>query len=87
MARKKYFTAKDVDLLIPKLESIFEHITMCETKAQGLSAAPSGKTPSAPDSRAQSEISFWLEAIEDDLNYIYRLGGITKDVEGGLVGF
>ncbi len=84
---KTYFTAKEVDQLIPKLEGIFEHIQLCKDKAEGLTRSLVGTTALPESPTFQAQINFWLQAIEDNVNYVYRLGGITKDAEAGLVDF
>ena len=36
---------------------------------------------------ARSQVEFLLEAIEDDVEFIFSLGGVMKDLEAGLVDF
>jgi len=85
MARKKYFTPKDVDGLIPRLESVFEHIEQCKVRIEALSSVRDDEPTG--DFVARSRMEFWLEAVEDNVNLIAQLGGVTKDLEEGLVDF
>ena len=93
MALKKHFTPRDINQLIPKLEQIFEHIEACRARAQALAAS---NTPAAKPATAEaiarnqlirSQVQFLTEAVQDDVNHILRLGGVTKDLEAGLVDF
>ena len=93
MSEKRYFTAVEIDALIPQLTGIFEHIDTCKTRAEAL-AMESITTPaeSKPQDIAQmqvvqSQVEFLMEAVQDDIEQIQTLGGITKDLEVGLVDF
>lgn len=88
MAPKPFYRPRDVDALIPQLETIFAHIDDCRRRASALSAEAvvvEGK-PSI-DSAIQSRVEFLLSAVEDDVEHIQRLGGIPKDLDQGLVDF
>lgn len=90
MSRKKYFTPRDVDHLIPQLEEIFGHMDECRTRAGDLAnhavaAAQNKELHSDPQTR--DRVHFLLAAVEDDVQHIQRLGGITKDLDQGLVDF
>ena len=90
---KKYFTAPEIDILIPQLERIFEHIETCRSRAETLASEsitiPPGKT--AKDvvqlQLVRSQVEFLMEAVQEDINHIQSLGGVTKDIEAGLVDF
>ena len=71
MARKKYFTPKDVDGLIPRLESVFEHIEQCKVRIEALSSVRDDEPTG--DFVARSRMEFWLEAVEDNVNLIAQL--------------
>jgi hypothetical protein len=93
MTDKHYFTAREIDALIPRLEKIFEHIETCRSRAEELAAQsfrPSGSPVPADLAQAQvlhSQVEFLMEAVQDDVRQLEALGGITKDVELGLVDF
>jgi hypothetical protein len=95
MPRKKYFTPRDIDHLIPKLEKVFEHMAVCKGRAEALAAKPA---PALADQGRpleelvqnqllRSQIEFLMGAVQDDINHIMTLGGVTKDVDAGLVDF
>lgn len=81
MSRKKYFTPRDVDPIIPELEKVFEHISMCKGRAEVLAAQPD------QNPWVRSHVAFLLEAVQDDIHHIMILGGVTKDLDAGLVDF
>ena len=93
MGRKKYFTPRDIDPLIPELEEVFEHIKTCRARAQALSSeigpskAEAGAAEVARLQLLRSQVQFLLEAVRDDVSHILALGGVTKDLEAGLVDF
>ncbi len=88
----KYFSPKDVDHLIPDLEKVFQHIENCKSRAEQLSVQTT--TVSNPSAEqmvesqiAHSKVRFLMDAVQDDINHIMSLGGVTKDLEQGLVDF
>src|ERR1039458_10288489 len=89
----KIFTPREADALIAKIEGIFLHMDYCQKRVQELGAALPAKAahPSAADvaesARLRSQIEFLLQAIQDDIALIGRMGGIVKDVNAGLVDF
>ena len=93
MGEKKYFTPREIDTLIPQLELIFGHIETCKTRAGKLAAQTLARVESsvpADVARRQllrSQVEFLMEAIHEDIRQIQRIGGITKDLEIGLVDF
>jgi hypothetical protein len=93
MPRKRFFTARDIDQLIPKLETVFRHIDECRTRAESLaSGAPLPKAKATPEdvaaaARIRSQVEFLMQAVQDDIDFIATMGGITKDLESGLVDF
>ena len=93
MTEKHYFTAREIDALIPQLEHIFEHIQTCKARAEELAAqvfADRGASVPADVAQVQllrSQVEFLMEAVQEDIHQIQALGGITKDVEIGLVDF
>jgi hypothetical protein len=93
MARKRFFTARDIDRLIPKIESVFTHIDECRAKAESVAAgAPVPDAKASPEDveaahRMRNQVEFLMQAVQDNIDFIASLGGITKDVESGLVDF
>lgn len=93
MTDKRYFTAHEIDGLIPQLETLFDHIQTCKSRAEELAAQvlrPNDPTEPADIAKFQlmrSQVEFLMRAIEEDVEQIQKLGGITKDVELGLVDF
>jgi len=93
MTERRYFAARDITPLIPQLEQIFDHITSCKLRAEALAAeaiaTPAGARPAELAQRqvVQSQVEFLMEAIQDDIHHIQALGGVTKDIEMGLVDF
>jgi hypothetical protein len=90
--KKPHFNARDIDNLIPELDTIFDHIDTCRRRAEAFAAAfPSATPPSAQDiaeaQRLRSQVDFLMQAIQDNIEYSQSLGGVTKDVESGLVDF
>jgi hypothetical protein len=93
MQEKHYFTASEIDVLIPQLTTIFEHIETCKTRAEAL-ALESITSPAETQPRdvvnmqvVQSQVEFLMEAVQEDIQHIQKLGGIAKDLEVGLVDF
>jgi hypothetical protein len=93
MADNRYFTAQEIDALIPRLEKIFEHVESCRSRAAELAAQTLAIQESddaadiAQTQMKRSQVQFLLEAIQQDIDDVQRLGGITKDIEMGLVDF
>jgi hypothetical protein len=93
MGENRYYTAREIDALIPQLEHIFEHIETCRARAEELAAqALRPSKSSAPSDVAQvqllqSQIEFLIKAVEADVEQIKSLGGMTKDLDAGLVDF
>src|SRR5437762_11443765 len=93
MFEKRYFTPQQVDALIPRLETVFDHIQTCRSRAEELAAQSMTRLESpVPSDVAQtqllrSQVNFLMEAIQEDVNQIQTWGGITKDIELGLVDF
>jgi hypothetical protein len=87
----KYFTAREVNVLLPELETVFQHIDHCRQRVEALSEkAPSkAATPEALDARLRlrTQIEFLLDAIQQNIDAITRLGGVIKDLDSGLVDF
>jgi len=89
----KTFTPREIDALIPKLESVFQHMDLCRRRVQEFNAERplASDHPTAADvaesARIRSQMEFLLQAIQDDVLLIEQLGGIVKDVEAGLVDF
>jgi len=90
---EKTFTPREIDALIPKIESIFEHMDLCRRRIQVLNT----ERPAASDhptavevaesARIRSQMEFLLQAIQADVVLVDQLGGVVKDVESGLVDF
>jgi hypothetical protein len=93
MPRKDFFTPRDIDQIIPELEKIFEHIAACKGRAEVLAAQPPAATKKpnlqeiVQNQLVRSQIQFLLEAVQDDIDHITTLGGVTKDLDAGLVDF
>jgi hypothetical protein len=93
MTERRYFTAREIDALIPQLEHIFDHIETCHTRAEELAAQalravnPEDSVQVASAQLLRSQVEFLMEAIQEDIRHIETLGGVTKDVELGLVDF
>jgi hypothetical protein len=93
MPKKKYFSPREVDHLIPQLETIFDHLSVCKGRAEAL-ATEGTQAPSRADTvelvqvqLTRSQVEFLMEAVQDDIDHILHLGGVTKDLEAGLVDF
>src|SRR5258708_3764726 len=93
MTEKHYFIASEINQLIPQLNSIFEHIEMCKLRAEAL-ATETITTPADSHPKevvqlqvVQSQVEFLMQAVQEDIQYIQKLGGITKDLDVGLVDF
>ena len=90
---KRLYTPDEVDERIPQMETAFEHINICKSRAETLVSQAMAQKPStqpvdvAQAQLAQSQIEFLMGAIQDDINYVLSLGGITKDIDQGLVDF
>src|SRR4051812_42994029 len=93
MTEKRYFTAPEIDLLIPQLERIFSHIETCKARAEELAAQTLGKGDAslikdvAQSQVLRSQVEFLLGAVEEDIKEIQKMGGLTKDLDLGLVDF
>src|ERR1700687_5955547 len=89
----KMFKPQDVDALIPKLETIFEHMDACQRRTHELAATrpPLGAHPApaevADSARIRSQMEFLLLAVQEDIALISSLGCVVKDLEKGLVDF
>jgi len=89
----KIFSPRDVDALLPKLETIFAHMDACQKRTHELAAAkpaPSdNSTPNeiAESARIRSQMEFLLNAVQEDIQLVAQLGGVVKDVGAGLVDF
>jgi hypothetical protein len=89
----KIFTPREVDTLLPKLESIFHHMDSCRTRVLELNKErPAGGDQQtvaevADTARIRSQMEFLLQAVRDDVTLVEQVGGVVKDVEGGLVDF
>jgi hypothetical protein len=89
----KFFTPREIDALIPKLESIFQHMDVCRKRVVELNAERPETSPHpvaakvAEAARIRSQIEFLLRAVRDDVALIDQLGGVVKDVGAGLVDF
>ena len=89
----KTLSPREIDVLIPKMDSLLQHMDVCQKRVQELNAerpALSAK-PSAADvaesARIRSQIEFLLLAVQDDIAHIAQMGGVVKDIEAGLVDF
>ena len=93
MAKRKFYTARDIDPLIPKLEDIFRHMDVCRKRAETLATkCPQVSSATIPAEIVQvqllrSQVDFLMQAVQDDINHILDLGGVTKDLDAGLVDF
>jgi hypothetical protein len=93
VSNKRYYTAREIDGLIPQLEHIFDHIQSCKSRAEELAAQvicpPESSVPAdvAGIQLLRSQVEFLMGAIHDDIHQIEKMGGITKDVDLGLVDF
>jgi hypothetical protein len=93
MNEKKYFTAREIDALIPRLEHIFNHIQTCKSRAEELAAqllhVPETSKPQ-DEVQAQllhSQVEFLMSAVQEDVDMVHGMGGVIKDIEIGLVDF
>ena len=93
MAKKKLYTPRDVDGLIPLLEKILGHVDHCRCRAEVLAKQANGLV-GASDVEAlartqllRSQVEFLMEAVRDDVEQILEVGGVAKDLEAGLVDF
>jgi hypothetical protein len=89
----KIFTPREADALIVKIEPVFLHMDQCRKRVLDLGGTLPVKSaqPSASDvaesARLRSQMEFLLQAVQDDIALIGRMGGVVKDVEEGLVDF
>jgi hypothetical protein len=89
----KIFKPQEVDSLIPRLESIFQHMDGCQKRTQELATSrpPLGATPGpaeiAESARIRSQMEFLLQVVQEDVELIGGLGGVVKDLGAGLVDF
>ncbi len=89
----KLFTPREVDALLPKLENIFVHMDALQKRAHELAATrpPVAAQPAvseiADSARIRSQMEFLLNAVQSDIQLVAQMGGVVKDVDGGLVDF
>jgi hypothetical protein len=89
----KIFTPREVDVLIPKLESIFQHMDVCQKRTHELAATrpAASAQPTAVEiadsARIRSQMEFLLQAVQEDIEIVNQMGGVVKDVSAGLVDF
>jgi hypothetical protein len=89
----KIFTPREVDALLPKLESIFMHMDALQKRTHELAATrpPVSAQPSASEvadsARIRSQMEFLLNAVHADIELVAQLGGVVKDIDTGLVDF
>jgi hypothetical protein len=89
----KIFKPHEVDALIPKIEGVFEHMDFCQRRTHHLATSrPAlGTHPSvaeiAESARIRSQMEFLLQAVQEDVGLIGRMGGVVKDLGAGLVDF
>jgi len=89
----KVFKPQEVDTLIPKLESVFAHMEVCQRRTHELATSrpPMGAEPTpvevAESARIRSQMEFLLGAVQEDIALIGDLGGMVKDLSMGLVDF
>ncbi len=90
---EKTFTLREADALLPKVESILQHMDVLLKRTHQLAATrpPAASDPSALEiaesARIRSQMEFLLQAVEEDIQLIGHMGGVVKDVEKGLVDF
>ena len=91
MARKRHFTPREVNHLIPRLEKVFVQIQDCRKRAEVLAGqrltSPATAADVAEFQVVQAQTHFLMSIVEDNVNYIASLGGIVKDLSTGLVDF
>jgi hypothetical protein len=93
MGKKKFFIARDINTLIPKLERTFRQIEECRKRAEALAAQlPEKSKAVSPAAVAEarmihSQTVFLMTIVEEDVHYISSLGGVVKDLDDGLVDF
>jgi hypothetical protein len=89
----KLFTPREIDALLPKLESIFQHMDALQKRTHELAATrpPASAHPSASEvadsARIRSQMEFLLKAVQEDITLVAQLGGVVKDIDAGLVDF
>lgn len=86
MPEKHYFTAREINALIPDLERLLSHAHGCTERAEEL-AAMSLRADEVQEQVLRSQVQFLMQAVDEDVEAITTLGGITKDVENGFVDF
>ena len=94
---EKLFTLKEVDALIPQLETIFQHMETIHDRMHQLADDPAHeaaqkKQPAtaaeiADAARLESQLEFLLQVVQADIDHIEDLGGVVKDLDAGLVDF
>ena len=91
----KLFTPREVDDLLPKLESIFVHMDVLQKRTHG-ACRHAASTPrrilrlgevAESEARIRSQMEFLLNAVHEDIRLIEQLGGAVKDIDTGLVDF
>lgn len=91
-----FFTAEEVNALIPQMEEHFQNFWRARKKAQlileELRKQAKNSETDLPDEIAekqvkQSQVYFLLEQGKKELERVQELGGIIKDFEIGLVDF
>ena len=72
----KLFSPRDVDALLPKIETIFKHMDACQKRTHELAATrpAASATPSvtevADSARIRSQMEFLLLAIQEDIGLV-----------------
>src|SRR5262245_53652242 len=89
----KIFTPREVDRLIPQLDSVFHHMEFSQKRARELAQSKvftqTAETAAqvAESARLEAQIEFLLRDVQEGIAYIARLGGVVKDLGAGLVDF
>jgi hypothetical protein len=89
----KIFRPQEVDVLLPKVEAIFQHMEVCQDRVHELAAtrpaagADSSAAEIAESARIRSQMEFLLQGVQEDIALISELGGVVKDLDMGLVDF
>ncbi len=94
---EKLFTLREVDALIPELETVLQHMEtihdrMHELAGDGAHERVHHKAAATPAevadaARLESQMEFLLQVVQADIDHIEDLGGIVKDLDAGLVDF
>ncbi len=96
LEQNHYFSADEVNVLIPKMEEHFQNFWALRENAQSILQEVRKKVPedreSEPDFIAhhqmrQSQAHFLLEQAKVELDAIMEMGGLIKDLSIGLVDF